>query len=787
MKISVQWLREWVQTGEDVAALAHALTMAGLEIEGMERAGPRLEGVVVGEVKSVQKHPDAEKLNVCRVWDGREDLQIVCGAPNVRAGMKAPLARIGAKLPDGPEIKKAKLRGVESFGMLCSARELTLHEDASGLMDLPASFQAGESVAAALQLDDTIFEVKLTPNRGDCMSVAGIAREVAVARTTDLHPPALQPVAAAITDTFPVRLESAGCPKLAGRVIRGIRANAPSPSWLQERLRRAGLRPISAAVDITNYVMLELGQPMHAYDLRRLHGAVVARMAKSGEQLQLLDGRTIDLTPDVLVIADERALIGMAGVMGGAESGINDDTSDVFLEAAFFDPSTVAGRGRRYGLITDASQRFERGVDTELQERAIERATQLLIDAAGGKAGPVTVARCDKPLAAPPAIRLRHQRIEHVLGTQIPAGLPADLLARLGMKVTGSGGEWRVTPPSWRFDIHIEADLIEEIARVYGFDKIPEQDAAGTLAIAPWTESFVRNDRAADLLVDRGYHEAITYSFTDAGWQSILFNGNALAISNPISAELGVMRLSLWPGLLQAARDNQHRQQQRVRLFEVGRCFASDGAETEMIGGVVTGAVNDEQWGAATTKVDFFDVKADVEALLTLTGARAEFRFTAEKHPALHPGQSARVWRGEEPVGWLGAIHPQHLPRLDLTYPVFVFELETQRTFAAAVPQFQEISKFPGIRRDIAVIVDEGIEAQVLEDIVHAAAGVLLKQMSVLSVYRGHQFEKGKKSIALGLHLQDTSRTLTDQDADAVVAQVVDQLGRHAGGKLRDQ
>jgi phenylalanyl-tRNA synthetase beta chain len=788
MKVSLQWLREWVDVGDDVGGLAHALTMAGLEIEGMERAGPALEGVVVGEVKALAKHPDAEKLNVCRVWDGREELQIVCGAPNVRVGMKAPLARIGAKLPNGTEIKKAKLRGVESFGMLCSARELALSEDTAGLMDLASSFTAGESLASALKLDDTIFEVKLTPNRGDCMNVAGIAREIAVARKVSLHPPVIAPVSEEIDDTFPIRIENTGCPKLAGRVIRGIRSGAASPLWLQERLRRAGVRPISAAVDVTNYVMLELGQPMHAYDLRRLDRTVVARMAKAGEQLKLLDGRTVELTPDVLVIADERSLIGMAGVMGGADSGINDDTTDVFLEAAFFDPVTIAGRGRRYGLVTDASQRFERGVDPQLQERAIERASQLLMECAGGKAGPIAVARSNQPVATVPAIRLRHKRVEHVLGAQIPAHLPADLLTALGMKVSGGNGEWQVTPPSWRFDIRIEEDLIEEVARLYGFDNIPGRDAIGALAMAPWTETYIRNERAADLLVDRGYHEAITYAFTDAAWQGILFpTEGALALTNPISAELGVMRLSLWPGLLQSVRDNQRRQRNRVRLFEVGRRFAADGTETEAIAGVVAGPVVDEQWDQKVAKVDFYDVKADVETLLALTGARAEFRFSAEPHPALHPGQSARIWRGERPIGWVGAVHPQHLPRLDLTYPAFVFEIETAAGLAARVPEFQEISKYPAIRRDIAVIVDEGIEAQALETIVREAAGQLLKHLTVLSVYRGQQFEKGKKSIALGLQLQDTSRTLTDHDADALVAQVVGQLARRAGATIRDK
>lgn len=791
MRISLQWLREWVDVGNDVPALAHALTMAGLEIEGIERAGPELSGIVVGEVMSVDRHPDAEKLNVCRVSNGREELQIVCGAPNVRAGMKAPLAQIGAKMPNGMQIKKAKLRGVESSGMLCSARELGLDEDASGLLDLPFELTTGQDLVVALGLDDTIFEVNLTPNRGDCMSVAGVAREAAAARSTALTVPKIEPVKATVDATFPVRLEAPGaCPKFAGRVIKGICANARSPWWMQERLRRAGVRPINAAVDVTNYVMLELGQPMHAYDLARLQGAVVVRHARDKESLKLLDGRTIELSSDIAVIADERSVLGLAGIMGGEDSGISDATTDVFLEVAFFEPDAIAGRGRRYGLITDASQRFERGVDPELQERALERATQLLIDCAGGQAGPAVITRHETSVAARSPIMLRHRRVRHVLGVQLSDEIILDCLRRLGMEIEAAPGDdlrasWLVTPPSWRFDLRIEEDLIEEVARLYGFDNIPPQDAAGTQAILPWTETQVRKERAADLLVDRGYHEAITYSFTDAAWQAILFAGDALALANPISAELGVMRLSLWPGLLHAVRENQRRQQTRVRLFEIGRRFAAgDGAETEVIAGVVTGSALPEQWGDESRKVDFFDVKADVEALLGLAGAIATFK--AESHPALHPGQSARIWRNDRPIGWLGAIHPQHLKSMDLTYPAFVFEIETQPALAADVPEFREISRYPAIRRDVAVIVDEATHADAIGQVVRAAAGELLTDLGVLSVYRGKQFEKGKKSIALGLQLQDTSRTLTDHDADAIVARVVEQLAHQLNATIRD-
>lgn len=793
MRISLQWLREWVDTGDDVRGLAHALTMAGLEIEAVEAAAPPLPGVIVGEVKAVAKHPRAEKLSVCRVWNGHEELQIVCGAPNVRAGMKAPLASIGAKLPNGVEIKQAKLRGLESAGMLCSARELGLSEDASGLFDLPAELTAGQDLVSALGLNDTIFSVNLTPNRGDCMSVAGVAREVAAIRKQPLHPPAIEPVAPQIDERFPVRLEgAAGCPKLVGRVIRGIRPQAKSPFWMQERLRRAGLRPISAAVDVTNYVMLELGLPVHAYDLSKLSGALVVRFARGGEKLEMLDGRVVELAPDVLMIADERTLLGMAGVMGGKDSGISDSTRDVFLEVAFFDPAVVAGRGRRYGLITDASQRFERGVDPQLQERAMERATQLLLECAGGQAGPLTVTRTPHSYPERAAIRLRHARVRHVLGADLPAEVVGDCLQRLGMKLSASsqsgGVVWSVTPPSWRFDLSIEEDLIEEVARLYGFDNIAERNEIAEQRMHPWTETRVRKERAADVLVDRGYHEAITYSFTEPRTQAALFRDSGLALANPISAELGAMRVSLWPGLLQALGGNQRRQQQRVRLFEVGKRYSSaSGEEIEAIAGVVTGSALPEQWGAEAAKVDFFDVKSDVEAVLALAGDGDEFRFIPEKHPALHPGQSARIRRSERGVGWVGALHPEHSRRLDLTYPVFVFEIETAAGLEAAVPVFEEISRYPAIRRDIAVIVDEALPAETLCSTVRASAGALLKQLTVLSVYRGRQFEKGKKSIALGLQLQDTSRTLTDDEADALVAHVIEHLHVGLNATIRDK
>jgi phenylalanyl-tRNA synthetase beta chain len=787
MKLGVQWLREWVDVGADVAALSHSLTMAGLEIEGNYPAAAPLPGVVVAEVLSVTRHPDAEKLNVCQVNTGSEIVQIVCGAPNVHAGMKAPLAQIGATLPGGMEIKKAKLRGVESFGMLCSARELGLSEDASGLLDLPQDFVVGTDLVKALSLDDRVLEINMTPNRGDCMSVAGVAREAAAVSGKAVHAPHMQTVAAQSDAKFAVKIEAGNaCPKFVGRLIKGVRANQSSPLWMRERLRRAGIRSINLLVDVTNYIVLELGQPMHAYDLTRLTGGITVRAARTGETLTLLDGRTIELANDILVIADSQTVLGMAGVMGGEASGISDVTTDIFLEAAHFTPDAIAGRGRRFGLVTDASQRFERGVDPVLPEVAIERATRLILDNAGGVAGPAVITLGDALPATPP-IRLRLERVNRVLGIDIPPEKITAYLTTLGMKPEVGKAEWRVTSPSWRFDIKIEEDLIEEVARLHGYDNIPPVDATMAQKLCNWTETAVPSERAADALIDRGYQEAITYSFVDPQWQGLMFPGESAAtLVNPLSAELSTMRLSLWPGLAQAARENLRRQQSRVRLFEVG-CKFVGGAEIEVVAGLTIGSAEPEQWAVSNRKVDFFDVKADVEAILTLSGDAKAFTFRAATLSALHPGQTARIYRGSESVGWLGAIHPEVAKRMDLTYPLYVFELEVQAALAARVPQLADISRFPAIRRDLAVIVDEAVQFDQLADAVRTSAGQLLNDLSVLSVYRGEQLDKGKKSIALGLNLQDTSRTLTDQDADRVIAQVSEHLRTGFGGTIRDK
>jgi phenylalanyl-tRNA synthetase beta chain len=792
MRISIQWLSEWLGSAPEPRELAARLTMAGLEIEAVEPAAPPLRGVVVGEIIEREKHPDADTLSVCKVSTGADVVQIVCGAPNARAGLKAPLATIGATLPGGMEIRKAKLRGVESFGMLCSASELGLSEDATGLMELPADTVTGTTITDALALDDTILEVNLTPNRGDCMSVQGVAREAALLTGRALPGPACTPVPPQSEDRFPVRLDAgAGCARFAARVIRGVSADAQAPLWMRERLRRAGLRPISAIVDVTNYVMLELGQPMHAYDLRELDGGIVVRRARTGETLKLLDGREVALDGTVMVIADHSRPLALAGIMGGEHSGISASTTDVLLEVAFFLPDSVAGRGRRYGLVTDASQRFERGVDPTLQERAIERATRLLQECAGGVPGPVEVTELRDELPRRAAVTFRPERARRVIGAPIGDETIATIFDRLGMTVNRSGNDWRVSSPPWRFDIAIEEDLIEEVARVHGFDQVPETDPAVRESMPALSETRVAEETAADLLVQRGYFEAITYSFVDPSLQALFCPGAAaLELANPIAADLAAMRVSLWPGLVRALAENQRRQQSRVRLFEIGRRFSLDNGtltEVPVIAGLAAGPAMPEQWGTRAEPVDFFDVKSDIEALLRATGASDEFRFVADQHPALHPGQTSRIVRDGSPVGWLGRLHPELESTLDLTYSALVFEIETGPGLAAVVSRHREISRFPSVRRDIAIVVDESVAVQALLDRIRASAGPLLTGLIVFDIYRGAGITPGRKSVAIGLNLQDISRTLTDVDTDAVVAQVVAGLEREHNAAIRDK
>jgi phenylalanyl-tRNA synthetase beta chain len=792
VKVTYSWLNEFTRLTVTPADLAQRLTLSGLEVESVTPVAQPFRGVVVGEVLECGRHPDADKLSLCQVTtDGKDRLGLVCGAPNVRAGLKVAVAKVGAELPGGLAIKRAKIRGVESNGMLCSARELGLGEEHDGIMELPASLPLGVDVRKALDLDDTVLEVNATPNRGDCMSVFGIARDYAAAHEHRYLKAQVLPVAAVHDSVFPVRIESASnCPIFCSRVIRGVRADATSPAWLRERLRRVGLASISPIVDVTNYVMMDLGQPLHAYDLARLSQGITVRQARRGEPITLLDDQEYRLDPDFLVIADASGPIGLAGIMGGKSTSIGDDTTDVLLEAAHFTPAAVAGRARRLGLLTDASQRFERGVDPSLPAIALERATALLVEIAGGEAGPVQATRAEAP-APEEWVRLRRSRLARLLGARVPDAEVSEILGAISERVEPTEQGFRVLRPSHRFDVRIEEDLVEEVARLRGFDSIAEAHAIAPQIPGYATETRLSNDRALTAMADRGYREAITYTFVDPAVQRLLFPETpALALSNPISAELGEMRVSLWSSLIPACRDNMRRQQSRVRLFEIGNKFdVSSGAlrEIETLAGVATGARWPEQWGSPREALDFYDVKGDVESVLALACDARELRFEADTLSCLRPGRTARIRRNEVAVGWIGELHPRLTKDLGLNNTLLLFELETELAFRAKALQFNKISRYPSVRRDLAVVIDEKVPLAVLRENVTVSASGLLSDLRVFDVYRGPGVEFGRKSVALGLILQDSSRTLTDVDADAVVTAVVTRLRDVLSATIRDQ
>ena len=792
MRISKQWLSEWVAVPADTAELAERLTMAGLEVDAVEKAAAPFTGVVVGEVMACEPHPDAERLKVCQVDDGGEEpLTVVCGAPNAVVGLKAPFARVGARLPGDMKIKKAKLRGVKSHGMLCSAKELEFSEESAGLMALPADAPVGMDMREWLDLDDEVIEVELTPNRSDCLGMAGVAREVGVLTGAPVTAPEISPRAADARIQLEVALEApTACPRYCGRAVEGVDVTVSTPMWLQERLRRAGIRPLSIVVDITNYVMLELGQPLHAFDFGRIDGRIRVRQARDGESLLLLNGETVALDRQTLVIADETQAVALAGIMGGADSAVGDHTTDIFLESAFFQPAAIAGRARQYGLHTDASHRFERGVDPALAPVALERATALLVEVAGGTPGPLTHAVDEASLPVPPRVTMRPERVNAVLGTDIARDEMQETLTRLGMPPEIGPAGWQLQAPSWRFDIAREVDLIEEIARVHGYDQLPLRRLAAPATIPAEPEERVQLARQRALLVDRGYQEAITYSFVSAELQAALDpDTTPLALANPLSSDLAVMRTSLWPGLVRALAHNRNRQQRRVRLFESGLRFRGEMADLRqeaMMAGVAAGPVVDADWSAAERMSDFFDVKGEVEALLALAAPAEGFRFVAAEHPALHPGQSARVERNGELMGWVGALHPQVLTDLDLDGPVFVFEIRQAAFENRPLPAFEPVSRYPAIRRDLAVVVDESVSADAVVETIHAAAGETLRQVKLFDLYRGKGVSEGCKSLAIGLILQDYSRTLTDEEVETIQARIIHRLAERLGAELRE-
>ncbi|MDJ0710158.1 MAG: phenylalanine--tRNA ligase subunit beta [Woeseiaceae bacterium] len=792
MKIAESWLREWVNPDLDTQALAHELTMLGHEVDGVDVEGAGLEDVVVAEVVECGKHPDADKLSVCKVSDGGDDLlDIVCGAPNVRAGMKTPLAKPGVKLPNGLKLRKAKIRGVVSNGMLCSAVELGLGDESDGIMELPDDAQVGESLIEVLQLPDAVIDLDLTPNRGDCFSVLGIARDVASLTGAALKNADVEPVKATIDDIHPVELvEPAGCPRFAGRVIKGIDPSARSPVWLIERLRRAGLRGISPVVDITNFVMLELGQPLHAYDAALLNGPIRPRLAQAGEKVTLLDENEVELKDDTMIITDDSGPIGIAGMMGGLSTAVSDETTDVFFEAAFWPQDFMAGRARSYGMHTDASLRFERGVDPGGQARAVERATELLLSISGGNAGPLVDDVAADHLPKRDAISLRRARIERLLGLAIDDAEVVRILESLEMSLDETDDGWTVSAPSHRFDMQYEVDLIEEIARIHGYDSIPETTLSARSPLEPVTESAIDLERAAATLIARDYQEVITYSFIDAGANKRFSGVNStLVLSNPISSELSVMRSSLWPGMVAAAAANLARQQERVRIFETSRSYHGDldaHSEVLRVAGLITGSVAQEQWGIKAESVDFFDIKADVEAVLALAGETGNISFESTEHPALQPGQTAAIKRGGETLGVVGKLHPRLAKEYGFKRSVFLFELDAAKALSSAAPEAESISKFPAIRRDIAVVVDDAVTARELVNAVADSAPELIRDVRIFDVYKGERIEAGRKSVAIGLILQETSRTLTDEDADTAMAAAVANLKNKFAAELRD-
>lgn len=794
MKVPYSWLAEWVKLPWKPQELGSRLTMAGFELEGLESAAPAFTGVVVAEILSAEPHPQAGKLQVCKVTIGSGSaLKIVCGAPNARAGLKSALAMVGAQLPGDLRIGAAKLRGVESQGMLASAKELGLADASSGILELPADAPLGKPLREYLALDETVLDVNVTPNRGDAMSILGIAREVAAIAGTKVTGPRIESPRGARPERFPVKLQApSGCPRFAGCIVRGVNNRATTPVWLSERLRRAGVRSISPVVDVTNYVMLELGQPMHAYDHAKLKQEIRVRLARAGEEVTLLDGKTIKADPDMLLITDADGPVGLAGIMGGLRTAVQPKTTDVFLESAYFSPDAVQGRGRRLGLLTDASQRFERGVDPTQQARAVQRAITLLAAITGGTAAGVVVTENARHLPKRPVVRLRATQLERLLGLKLPAARVTRALTGLGMKVSSNATGWKAIPPAHRFDISIEADLIEEVARLAAWEKIPETEALGSQHFRRLPEEQPAERAVLEALAARGYEETVTYAFVDPALQEQLFPGRpALVLSNPIASDMSVMRVSLWPGLIRAALENQRRQHDRIRLFEHGTRFELVGSATheiETIAGLASGARLPEQWGVskeARAPADFYDVKADLAALIADTGAAETFSFEPGELAALHPGRSARVLRRGSPVGWIGELHPALVKTLDFTYAPVLFELD-MRALAIKRAAFEDISRFPHVRRDLAVVVDEAVTLSTLAERVTLVTSSLLCGLRVFDVYRGPGLEPGRKSIALGLIFQDISRTLTDEDVDRLMASVVTDLRESLNARIRE-
>ena len=807
MKFSESWLREWVNPALSSDDLAHQITMAGLEVDGVDPVAGEFSGVVIGEVVECGPHPDADKLQVTKISLGEyssttvekgELVDIVCGAKNCRLGLKVAVATVGAVLPGDFKIKKAKLRGVPSFGMLCSESEIGLADDSDGIMELASDAPLGQCVREYLDLDDVTIDVDLTANRGDCLGLKGLAREVGVLNSLEVTEPTISIAVPTIDDAITINIDATeACPRYLGRVIKGINPNATTPLWMVEKLRRCGTRSIDPVVDVTNYILLELGHPMHAFDLAKLDGGINVRFANKDEKLILLDENEVTLKEGTLVIADEKKAVAMAGIFGGLESGVTSNTTDIFLESAFFAPLAILGKARQYGLHTDASHRYERGIDPTLQHDAIERATELLLAIVGGQAGPVVEAKSDADIPQTKDVSLRRKMLDSRIGHHIEDAQVSEILTRLGFTVKTTGEDeakvWQVIVPAYRFDIKIEVDLIEEVARIFGYNNIPNIAPKATLKMCAQKEADLSLSSLKQTLVNRDYQEAITYSFVDPKVQALLHPGQeVMTLPHPISSEMSVMRLSLWTGLLQSMVYNQNRQQGRVRLFETGLRFVPDESaengvrQENMIAGVISGQRVDEHWSMEKAATDYYDIKGDIEALLALTCDAQGYEFSKAEVDALHPGQTAKITKDGVFVGCVGTLHPELERKLGLNGRTLIFELLLSEVLVQKIPEASDISRFPANRRDLAIVVNEDVDAKKVLQLIEKVGGNYLIDLNLFDVYQGQGIDDGFKSLAIALVLQDTSKTLEEKDITDVIDRVVATLKTELNASLRD-
>jgi len=807
MKFSESWLREWVNPALSSDDLAHQITMAGLEVDGVDPVAGEFSGVVIGEVVECGPHPDADKLQVTKISLGDyssttvekgELVDIVCGAKNCRLGLKVAVATVGAVLPGDFKIKKAKLRGVPSFGMLCSESEIGLADDSDGIMELASDAPLGQCVREYLDLNDVTIDVDLTANRGDCLGLKGLAREVGVLNSLEVTEPTITAATPTIDDAITINIDAnEACPRYLGRVIKGINSKATTPLWMVEKLRRCGTRSIDPVVDVTNYILLELGHPMHAFDLAKLDGGINVRFANKDEKLTLLDENEVTLKEGTLVIADENKALAMAGIFGGLASGVTNNTTDIFLESAFFAPLAILGKARQYGLHTDSSHRYERGIDPTLQHDAMERATELLLTIVGGQAGPVVEAKSDADIPQTKDVNLRRKMLDSRIGHHIEDAQVSEILTRLGFTVTTTGESlakvWQVIVPAYRFDIKIEVDLIEEVARIFGYNNIPNIAPKATLKMCEQKEANLSLSNLKQALVNRDYQEAITYSFVDPKVQALLHPGQeVMTLPHPISSEMSVMRLSLWTGLLQSMVYNQNRQQGRIRLFETGLRFVPDeNAENgvrqqNMIAGVISGLRVDEHWSMEKAATDFYDIKGDVEALLALTCDAQGYEFSKAEVDALHPGQTAQITKNGVFVGCVGTLHPELERKLGLNGRTLIFELLLSEVLVQKIPEASDISRFPANRRDLAIVVKEDVDAKNVLQLIEKVGGNYLIDLNLFDVYKGQGIDDGFKSLAIALVLQDTSKTLEEKDITDVIDRVVATLKTELNASLRD-